>query len=332
MQGSEDVLSESAVPPGAAGSVDVTGTVRVFGPASLSNLGPGFDAIGLCITGIGDVVEARLDAAPGVRIEAIEGDGGVLPTDPACNTAAVAAQTVLDALRVEQGLVLRICKQMPNGSGIGSSAASAVAGAWAANVALGRPLDKEDLVQAVLSGEQIASGARHGDNVLPALFGGLVLVSASDPSRYRRIRLPRALPIALVLPEVRVFTKAARDMLPAQVPLRDAVHNAGELAFLVDAFHCGDWETVGRCIMQDRLVEPVRATLVPCYDAVRAAAMDAGALGCALTGSGPALFALAETAAAAEQIVEAMVDACGRTGFAARGIVTSVDPDGVRVV
>lgn len=326
------MLSEPVAPGRADAAVDVTDTVRVFGPASLSNLGPGFDAIGLCITGIGDVVEARVEDRPGVRVEAIEGDGGVLPTDPVRNTAAVAALTVLEALQAEHGLVLRIYKQMPNGSGIGSSAASAVAGAWAANAALGQPLAKEDLVQAVLAGEQIASGAQHGDNVLPALFGGLVLVSATNPSRYRRIPLPKALPIALVLPEVRVFTKQARDMLPPQVPLRDAAHNAGELAFLVDAFRCGDWATVGRCIMQDRLVEPVRATLVPCYEPVRGAAMDAGALGCALTGSGPAMFALAESDSEAERIVEAMVDACSQTGIAARGVVTAVDPDGVRVV
>jgi len=303
--------------------------IRVFGPESLSNLGPGFDAIGLCISGIGDVGEARRSERPGVRVEEIRGDGGLLPRDSSRNTASVAAQVVLDELGVREGMVLRIEKQVPFGSGIGGSAASAVEGAWDAKALFGLKLTKEDLVEAVLAGEEIASGGRHGDNVLPALFGGLVLVSSSDPHRYRRIPLLRPLFISIVVPEVQILTKTAREMLPKQVPLRDAVHNASELAFLVDAFHNGDWEMVGRCIMADRLVEPVRATLVPCYQCVRDAAVEAGAFGCALTGSGPAIFAITDTHDAAEAVRTAMVDASIRQGIPALGLVTEANPDGV---
>lgn len=303
--------------------------IRVFGPASLSNLGPGFDAIGLCIGGIGDVVEARRSEQPGVRVEEIRGDGGLLPRESSKNTASIAASVVLDQLGVREGMVLRIEKQVPFGSGIGGSAASAVAGAWAANALFGLKLTKEDLVEAVLAGEEIASGGRHGDNVLPALFGGLVLVSSSDPHRYRRIPLLRPLFISIVVPEVQILTKTAREMLPKQVALRDAVHNASELAFLVDAFHSGDWEMVGRCIMSDRLVEPVRATLVPCYQCVRDAAIEAGAFGCALTGSGPAIFAITDTLETAESVRAAMVEASLRQGIPALGLVTEANPDGV---
>ncbi len=303
--------------------------VRAFGPASLSNLGPGFDAIGLCIAGIGDYVEARLDETSGLRIESITGDGGLLPLDPACNTVTIAARVVWDRLEVSQGIVFRIKKQVPFGSGIGGSAASAVAGAWATNLLFGSPLSKEALMEAVLLAEEIASGGRHGDNVLPALFGGLILVSSSDPSRYRQIPLPAPLSIALIIPEVQILTKAAREMLPKQVGLRDAVHNAAELAFMIDACRSGDWETVGRCIMADRLVEPVRATLLPCYEAVRRAALEAGAFGCALTGSGPAMFAITESPGAAERVQQAMVEASRRAGIAARGIVTEANLEGV---
>ncbi len=307
-------------------------TVRVFGPASLSNLGPGFDALGLCIEGIGDVVEMRRIDQPGIVIESISGDGGLLPRDPRQNTASVAARLVLELAGADGGFSMRIEKRVPFGSGIGGSAASAVAGAWAANVALGRPFEKDELVHAVLSGEEMASGSKHGDNVLPALFGGLVLVSSSEPERYRRIDVARPLPVAVLAPEVQILTKTAREILPERVSLRDAAHNASELGFLVDAFRSGDWASVGRCIMQDRLVEAVRASLLPCYDAVRSAAMEAGALGCALTGSGPAMFALAETPEGAESALTAMIAACHASDISASGFVTRADARGVREI
>lgn len=306
--------------------------VRVFGPASLSNLGPGFDTIGLCIDGVGDVVEARRDDRPGVRIDRIIGDMGRLPHEAEKNTAAVAARVVLDRLGVREGVVLRIEKHVPFGSGIGGSAASAVAGAWAVNVLFGSPLTKEDLVEAVLAGEEVASGGRHGDNVLPALFGGLVLVSSSDPHRYRRVPLVRPLFISVIVPGVQILTKMAREMLPKQVSLRDAVHNASELAFMIDAFNSGDWEVVGRCIMSDRLVEPVRATLVPCYQSVREAALDAGAFGCALTGSGPAIFALTDTYEQAREVLIAMEAASRNDGIDLLGMVTEANSEGVRLI
>ena len=309
-----------------------TGRITVFGPASLSNLGPGFDTMGLCIKGLGDVVEAWLTDTPGVRITLGEGTETVpVPTDPMKNTAARAASVVLKQAATGQGLVLCIRKGIPLGSGVGGSAASAVAGAWAANMLLGLPFEKEDLVEAVLDGEAVASGSRHGDNVLPALFGGLVLTSPTDPAMYRRITLPRALPLAIIIPRIEILTAQARAMLPASVPFRKAIHNAADLAFMVDAFRQGDWRTVGRFMMRDRLVEPVRAGLVPCYEAVRTAAVEVGACGCALTGSGPAMFAVAETRGDAEQALAAMLDACRGAGIEAVGLVTEADAQGVRM-
>lgn len=307
--------------------------VTVFGPASLSNLGPGFDTLGLCLSGLGDVVEAWLTDTPGVQV--VLGAGTVeapTPTDPAKNTAARAAEIVLAQAEATRGLVLCIRKGIALGSGIGGSAASASAGAWAANVALGRPFRKKDLVRAVLEGEAVASGSLHGDNALPALFGGLVLTLPTDPAQYHRVPLPRAPSIALVLPKIEILTLEARALLPAEVPFRAAIHNAADLAFMLEAFRAGDWATVGRQMMKDRLVEPVRARLVPCYDAVRTAALDAGAYGCALTGSGPAMFALTEDAAGAAQALAAMQAACRAAGLEASGCVTEADVQGVHVV
>ncbi|MEZ4700284.1 MAG: homoserine kinase [Rhodothermales bacterium] len=306
--------------------------ITVFGPASLSNLGPGFDTLGLGLQadGLGDTVEAWLTDEPGIRVSIDpDGFGADLTLDPARNTAAVAARAVLDRVGQSLGMHLRIRKGFAPGSGIGSSAASAVSGAWAANVLCGSVCAREDLVEAVLEGESLASGSRHGDNVLPALFGGLVLVSSADPTQYRRIALPDDLWIAVILPEVQILTREARAILPKEVPLRSAVNNASALAFMIDAFRAGDWEAVGHWMMQDRIVEPVRATLLPCYEAVRRAAMEAGAFGCALTGSGPAMFAIGDTAERADAVREAMESASRRQGIGVSGFVCRPHPVGV---
>jgi homoserine kinase len=332
MQSSSSPGSSSASLPGLADDERFRSAVRAFGPASLSNLGPGFDTLGLCIDGAGDIVECTRTDEPGVRIESISDDGGLLPTDPERNTAAIAASEVLRSANAPFGITMRIEKGIPFGSGIGGSAASAVAGAWAANLLLDAPFEKSDLVEAVLTGEAAASGSRHGDNVLPALLGGLILTSSSDPARHRRIELPAELTLVVITPSIRILTREAREILPKLVALRDAVHNTSELAFLIDAFHAGDWETVGRCIMGDRLVEPVRATLLPVYDDVRAAALNAGAFGCAITGSGPAMFAVTPDRHIGATILEAMIGACESKGVQASGMVTRADGCGVRAL
>ena len=305
--------------------------VTAFGPPSLSNLGPGFDALGLCVTGPRDRVTAWATDAPGVRVEQDEEPTPGIPSDPQKNTAARAAMAVLQAAGATHGLGIRIEKGIPLGSGIGGSAASAVAGAWAANETLGRPLRKTELVDAVLDGEA-ATGSRHGDNVLPALFGGLVLVDAAEPSRYRRLALPSMPPLAVVLPQVRVLTHEARAVLPAAVPHGDASAQAAALAFLLDALRAGDWPEAGRALMTDRLAEPFRAPLVPVYGAVRRAALDAGSLGCALSGSGPAMMAFAPESGDAQPVLDAMLHACRATGTDATGWLAEVDTEGVRTL
>ncbi|WP_412061679.1 homoserine kinase [Rubrivirga sp. IMCC45206] len=298
-------------------------TFTAFGPATLSNLGPGFDALGLCITGLGDRVTATRTDAPGVTV-----DAPGLPSDPEKNTAGRAALHVLRKAGAGGGMALSIEKGIPLGSGVGGSSASAVAGAWAANLALGRPFEKADLVGAVLAGEA-AAGAAHGDNVLPALFGGLVVVSPSDPTDYRRIDLPAAPPLAVVLPDVTVLTRDARAALPATVAHGDASAQAAELAFLLRAVLAGDWAEAGRRMMRDRLAEPFRAPLVPVYDAVKQAALDAGAAGCALSGSGPAMVAVCPDGDA-PAVLTAMTTASRHAGVGAHGWLATVDPVGVR--
>ncbi|MEM8556519.1 MAG: homoserine kinase [Bacteroidota bacterium] len=316
--------------------------MSAVGPASLSNLGPGFDALGLAITGFCDTVLLTRRDEPGVAVEATRiGDrcGTLVAADlPTCdqqNTAARAARLVLEAHRAEFGATMVIEKGIPLGSGIGGSAASAVAGAVAAAALLEAegvveaPVTEAALVEAVLNAESVASGGRHGDNVLPALLGGLVLVDSAEPTRFRRIPGPTPA-LALALPQVKVLTKAAREALPTAVPLRDAVCNAAHLAFLLDAWRAGDWAEVGRAMMTDRLAEPVRAPLVPGYAAIRDAALDTGALGCCLSGSGPAMVAVCRDAAHAATVASAMHAACQAAGYDAWAGAIDVDTDGGR--
>ena len=308
---------------------DINEKATVFAPASLSNLGPGFDTLGLCLSHLGDRIEAKPVASPGVFLEEGDVPSEDIPADPLKNTASVAAAAVLKQAGSTQGLSLKITKGFTPGSGIGSSAASAVGGAWAANMVLGSPFSKEELIEAVLAGEAIASGCRHGDNVLPALFGGLVLVSSSDPTSYRKIDTPYALWIAVFMPEVEVLTVEARALLPAQVPLQSAVNNASALAFMLDAFRAGDWEEVGKYMMSDGIIEPVRAKLVPCYPQVKQAALEAGAPGCALTGSGPAMFAISDSKTGAQHVLEAMLDASRCEKIGCTGHVCAINTTGV---
>lgn len=301
--------------------------VRAWAPASLSNLGPGFDALGLALEGAGDIVEASWMDGPGLRVTI--GHGEPLPLDPDRNTAARAAKAMLGP-DGDRGISLVIHKGISPGSGLGSSAASAVAAAWAVARLMGDTVAKEDLISAVLEGESAVSGARHGDNVLPSLFGGIVLVTPNEPTRYRIVPAGAPMFLAVIRPDLRILTREARAILPVSVPLTDAVRNAASLAFLIDALRVGDLETAGTMMERDLLVEPVRARLVSPYHAVRQAARDAGALGCALSGSGPAMFALTGDAHAAEKVCEAMAWACRAAGVGCTAFTSSLDPHGAR--
>jgi homoserine kinase len=287
----------------------------------VSNVGPGFDVLGFCLHRPGDRLEAEWTDHPGIEIVEITGDGGLLSVDPTLNVAAVAASDVLarhrhlDSRRATgpmpgEGFRLRLHKEMPLSSGLGSSGASAAAGAVAANELLGRPFTREELVVSAMEGERVACGSPHADNVAPSILGGFILIRSYEPLELIQLPVPDGLHVAVVHPHCEVSTAEARRLLQGlQFSLADIVSNCGNLAALVAALHRGDLRLLGRCI-EDRLVEPVRAALVPGYAAVRRAALEAGALGCSLSGSGPSVFALADAPDEAARICQVM-----RRGF-----------------
>jgi homoserine kinase len=292
--------------------------VRVFSPATLSNLGPGFDVLGLALPEPGDVVEAELSDEPGVQIVEISGDGGMLSCNPDENVAAVAAGDVLRRAARNggaQGLRLWLHKRIPIAGGLGGSAASSVGGAYAANEVLGRPFSRRDLIESALAGEKLASITAHGDNIVPCLFGGMVLIRTLAPPDVVSLPVPRALHLAVVHPHCIVSTAAARALLDGrQYPLDAAVANAANLGAFVAALYRDDVALLARSVA-DRLVEPVRAPLVPGFARVKEAALAGGALACSISGSGPTMFAVADSQACARRAAEAMrsafVDAAG---------------------
>ncbi len=291
----------------------MTERVTAFAPATVSNVACGFDVFGFAIEGLGDEVEAERQDEPGVAIDQILHDHGRLPRDPEKNTASVAARAVLARCGARGGVRLTVKKGIPLASGLGGSAASAVAAAVATNHLLGARLSSDELLACALAGERIASRSTHADNVAPSLLGGFVLVRQPLPPDVVTLPVPDGLTCALLHPWIEIETHAARACLGDSVPLASAVRQWANTAALVAALFRGDLELLRRSL-EDHVAEPARRLLVPGFDAVRRAALEAGALGCSLSGSGPTLFALTASPQTGEAVSLAMAEAYRELG------------------
>jgi homoserine kinase len=303
--------------------------ITAFAPATVANLGPGLDVLGLALRTPGDRVTARLSRGA-VTIDAITGDGGALPLDPAKNTAGIAARATLEKAGVSTGVALTLQKGMPIGSGLGSSAASAAAAAYAVNLLIGSPLRKAELIGPCLDAEAAVAG-RHADNVAAALLGGLILVRSIDPIDLVRLPVPDGLVIAVVTPDMELSTRAARAALPKDVPLASLVRNTANVGALVSACYSGDLALLARS-MTDAVATPARAPLIPGCETVIAAALDAGALGSSISGAGPSIFALCRSERSAGEVAAAMVGAFASFGLAAKAVTSPADCPGARRV
>lgn len=300
-----------------------------FAPGTIANLGPGVDVLGLAVSDAGDTVtvESRGEG----RIQILSSGHPDVPTDPARNTAGIAAAQVRKMAGASgTGLDLTVDKGLPLSGGQGGSAASAVAAAVATNELLGSPFSREDLFEPCVKAEETISG-RHADNVAAALFGGIVLVSSFDPPAATKLRFPEDLLVVLAHPRQLLSTREARAVLPAVIERGIALGQAGKVGMLVSALATRDWELLRQAV-EDRIAEPVRAPLLPGFAEAKAAALDAGALGCSISGSGPSSFAFTVGRETALRIGEAMV-----RGYASRNVeadfrVCSIDSRGARVV
>lgn len=263
----------------------------VRAPSTIANVGPGFDVFGIALEEPSDRIEVRKTSEPGVHVESITGIGAYAVTlDNTKNTAAVAANKVLKVAGADFGIVMKINKGIRPASGMGSSGASAAGGAYAANLLLERPLNINQLITCASYGEEASSGSRHADNAAPALMGGFTLIRSYEPMDVIRLTPPKDLGIVACLPEFAVPTREARKKVPKTVPMHDVTHQVGHASALVAGMAIGDLDLIGRSI-NDIIVEPARAPLVPFLKEAEKAALDAGAIASFLGGSGPCIAA-----------------------------------------
>jgi homoserine kinase len=306
----------------------VSRVVQAFAPGGIGNLGPGLDILGCAVTGPGDSVRARRIDQPGVRIDAPGHPD--LPSDAAHHASGIAARAVLErAGAADVGVALEIVKGLPLAGGQGGSAASAVAGAVAVNALLGEPLDHAELLEAALESEAKLAG-RHFDNLVPALLGGIVLIRATNPLDFVKLPVPSALRIVLVQPRMRVRTADARAVLPEMVTRETAIAQAAAVASIVAALCARDLSQL-RGAIDDRIAEPARLALFPGFVEAKRAALDAGALGCSISGAGPSAFALVDGERTGERAMQAMIAAYASVGIPATGRLCRVDEQGTRV-
>lgn len=310
-----------------------SGYVTAFAPASIGNVGVGHDMLGLAIAGAGDRVSARRIDGSGVTIKEVRGlDGEIHPelsTDVTQNTASLAAAALWREAGESGGVELIVHKGIPLQSGMGSSAASAVAGAVATNALLESPLDKDALLPFALIGEQFASGGLHADNVAPSLVGGLVLCPTVLLPTMIRLPIPSGICSVLLHPALEVNTAESRRGLASSYSRDQWLHQQGYLAGFIAGCASNDIDLIGQTL-RDVVIEPQRAASVPCFAAVKAAAMEAGALGCSLSGSGPSIFALCKEEVAVD-MASAMEKPCRTAGVECQSWISPLDVPGATV-
>jgi homoserine kinase len=305
-------------------------SATAFAPASVGNVAIGFDILGFSVAALGDRVTVSRSESKGVTIGEVTGVAGPLPTDPAHNTAGRALLAMQEALQPGFGFAMRIHKGIPLGSGLGGSAASAVGAVVAANALLPQPCGKLELLKFAMQGEAVASGSLHVDNISPSLFGGLVLTVGIDHPRVKRIPVPEGVRAVIVHPHMFLSTRQARAILRGSVELSDFVWQTANLAGFISGCYTSDLDMI-RASFEDVVIEPQRQALIPGFAAVRLAAMQAGALGCSISGAGPTLFAWA-LAKDAHRVLEAM-----RREFAASSVhidewLIDIGGEGARVI
>ena len=302
--------------------------IKAFAPATVANVACGFDIFGFAIQEPGDVVEVRRRDEPGIVITNITGDDGRLPRAAEKNAVTVVMLHLLKHLGLSDvGCEVVLHKNMPLGSGMGSSAASAVAGVVAMNELLDCPLSRQELLPFAMEGERIASGSAHADNVGPSLMGGFVVIRSYNPLDIFSIPVPEDLFCTLVHPDIEINTKDARYILRNEVSLKNTIAQMGNVAGLVAGLMKSDYQLISRS-MVDVIIEPVRSILIPEFKQVKQAAISNGALGCSISGSGPSMFALSRGVETAQRVGKAMQETFRNVGIDANSHISGINQGG----
>jgi len=305
-------------------------SATAFAPASVANVAIGFDILGFSVSAIGDRATVRRTATPGVVIKAIRGVVSDLPLEPAKNTAGRALEAMIEALALPFGFELELDKGIPLSSGLGGSAASAVAAVVAANAVLDRPRTQLELLKFAMQGELVASGSLHVDNIASSLYGGLVLTVGIDQPRVKQIPVPQQIRAVVVHPHMFLSTRQARAILKGTVEMKDFVWQTANLAGFISGCYTNDIDML-REAFEDVVIERQRAALIPGFNEARRAAISAGALGCSISGAGPTIFAWClESHALA--VREAIVLQCTHHGLECDHWISVIEPTGAHVV
>lgn len=309
----------------------IKASAEAYAPASMGNMGVGFDILGLAFREPGDRVRVIPRDEPGATMLSIEGDDGALPLAADKNTASVAVNAFLAQIDAQYGVGIELYKNLPLASGLGSSAASAVAAVVAANALFGNPLPREALLAACLEGEALVSGY-HADNVAPSLLGGILIVGETPHWNIRRLPVPTDLHLALVTPAIAVPTIQARAVLPDTISLKTLVTQTNMVARLIDALFRNDIQALGAAMEADCVIEPARAHLIPYLSTVRSVAKRSGAAGMVISGAGPTLCALCDSQYVAQSVCESMADVYRGAEIGVISRYTQVDEHGAREV
>jgi len=303
--------------------------IKIFCPATIANLSCGFDVLGLCLETAGDEMIIRKSKEKEVRITKIV--GADLPMETKKNVAGVAALAMLENVATDFGFEIEIYKNIKAGSGIGSSAASAAGAVFGINELLGRPFTRKELVLFAMQGEKLASGNAHADNVAPALLGGFTLVRSTNPLDIIKIESPSELYVTVVHPQIELKTSDARSILKQNVTLKSAIIQWGNVGGLIAGLYTKNYELIGRSL-HDEIIEPVRSVLIPGFDLIKQAALENGALGSGISGSGPSIFALSKGKETAEKIGRAMREVYDKMNLPYEIHVSKVNDEGIRVI
>ena len=302
--------------------------VKVIIPATVANLVCGFDILGMAIHDPFDEMEITLSDKPGLRIKHL--DAFDLPTDPEKNVTGVSLLALMEAYGKPVGFDVVVNKHIKPGSGLGSSAAAAAGAVVAANYLLDNFFSKEDLVRFAMNGEKLASGVKHADNIAPCIYGGVTLIRSIDPLDIISLPAPHLF-VTVVHPQIEVKTSDARQILPKEIKLKDAIQQWGNIAGLVTGFLKNDYGLISRSL-EDVLIEPVRSILIPGFDEVKRRSKEAGALGGGISGSGPSVFMLSEHEKTARQVETVMIDVYNKIGIEFKTYVTTMNSEGVKIV
>jgi len=303
--------------------------IKLFCPATIANLSCGFDVLGLCLDNVGDEMIIRKTSEKGIKITKII--GADLPLETEKNVAGVAALAMISCLNLNFGFEIEIYKKIKAGSGIGSSAASSAGAVFGINELLGSPFSTKDLIPFAMEGEKLASGSAHADNVAPALLGGFVLVRSYNPLDIIKIKSPEELYATIIHPQIELKTSDARSVLKQNVTLKQAVIQCGNLGGLISGLYTNDYDLIGRSL-NDEIVEPLRSVLIPKFDLVKQKAIENGALGGGISGSGPSIFALSKGKETAEKVAKAMSKVYEEMNLHYEIHVSKVNSDGIKII